>query len=153
MTVGSTLVGAFALPAFALGPTAVDNSHAGQTVVAADSETIISKDNFKALTAAQAARAGLTISYPSYKGPSVADYLKNPPYASDYDLAAVFAVAKKYIGVPYRYGGASPPDLTAPATSNSFTPNSVSRCRTVPAVKAHSENPFTSKTHGPAILS
>ena len=107
VTIGSTLVGAFALPAFAIGTELVNNTHAGQTVVAADGATVVSKDNFKALTAAQAARAGLTVSYPSYNGPSVSDYLKNPAYPN-YDLDAVFAVAKKYIGVPYRYGGASP---------------------------------------------
>lgn len=107
VTVGSTLVGAFALPAFALNPTLVDNTRAGQSVVAADSATVVNKDNFTALSAAQAARAGLTINYPTYSGPSVSDYLKNPPYPN-YDLSAVFAVAKKYIGVPYRYGGASP---------------------------------------------
>jgi cell wall-associated NlpC family hydrolase len=49
----------------------------------------------------------LTINYPSYSGPSVGDYLKNPAYP-DYDLAAVFAVAKKYVGIKYRFGGSSP---------------------------------------------
>ena len=107
VTVGSALIGAFAFPAFAMGPETVDNTREGLTVVAADGATVVSKDTFKALSAAQAARAGLTINYPSYSGPSVDDYLKNPAYP-DYDLAAVFAVAQKYIGIPYRFGGSSP---------------------------------------------
>jgi len=43
----------------------------------------------------------------SYSGPSVGDFLSNPPYPS-YDLASVYNVATQYIGTPYVYGGATP---------------------------------------------
>ncbi|MFZ4504749.1 MAG: C40 family peptidase [Microbacteriaceae bacterium] len=109
MTVATSLVGAFSLPAFGLTQSAIDYSRGdGQSVVAADAGHGVQKDNFAELSAAQIARQGLNINYPKYSGPSVADLLQNPPYANGYDLAAVFAIAKKYQGVPYRYGGASP---------------------------------------------
>ncbi len=109
MTIATSLIGAFALPAFGMTQNAIDYSrNDGQSVVAADGNHEVVKDNFAALSAAQAARQGLTVIYPKYNGPSVSELLKNPPYASGYDLAAVFAVAKKYQGVPYRYGGSSP---------------------------------------------
>ena len=109
MTVATSLIGAFALPSFGITQSAVDYSHGeGQTVVAAEASHVVQKDNFSALSAAQAARQGLGIIYPKYSGPSVAELLQNPPFANGYDLAAVFAVAKTYQGVPYRYGGASP---------------------------------------------
>lgn len=109
MTIASSLIGAFALPAFGMTQAPVDYSrNDGQSVVAAQGSHTVVKDNFAALSAAQAARQGLLVVYPRYAGPSVADLLQNPPYANGYDLAAVFAVAKKYVGVPYRYGGASP---------------------------------------------
>lgn len=109
VTIATSLIGAFALPAFGLNQTVVDYTRDdGQSIVAADGVHVVFKDNFAALSAAQAARQGLNIVYPRYSGPSVSDYLANPPYAGGYDLAAVFAVAKKYQGVPYRYGGASP---------------------------------------------
>jgi cell wall-associated NlpC family hydrolase len=47
------------------------------------------------------------IDYPIYRGPSAADFLKNPPYP-DFSLSMVFEVGKKYIGVPYRFGGENP---------------------------------------------
>ena len=109
MTIATSLIGAFALPAFGMTQNAIDYSrNDGQSVVAANGNHEVVKDNFAALSAAQAARQGLTVIYPKYTGPSVSELLKNPPYASGYDLAAVFAVAKKYQGVPYRYGGSSP---------------------------------------------
>ena len=109
MTIASSLIGAFALPAFGMTQAPVDYSrNDGQSVVAAGGSHTVVKDNFAALSAAQAARQGLLVVYPRYTGPSVADLLQNPPYANGYDLAAVFAVAKKYVGIPYRYGGASP---------------------------------------------
>ena len=46
-------------------------------------------------------------SAPARSGPTVASFLKNPPYPS-FDLNQVVAVAKKYQGVPYRYGGENP---------------------------------------------
>lgn len=109
MSIATSLIGALALPAFGMTQNAVDYSRDDdQSIVAADENHEVVKDNFAALSAAQAARQGLTVVYPKYTGPSVSELLKNPPYASGYDLAAVFAVAKKYQGVPYRFGGASP---------------------------------------------
>jgi peptidoglycan DL-endopeptidase CwlO len=43
----------------------------------------------------------------SYSGPSVGDFLANPPYPN-FDLASVYGVATQYIGTPYVYGGATP---------------------------------------------
>jgi len=63
---------------------------------------------FKALTLAQAAALeGGDFAYASYHGPSVEDFLKDPPYPN-FDLEKVFEVAQQYIGVPYRFGGATP---------------------------------------------
>lgn len=63
-----------------------------------------------ATAAAEAARQRAAVSlanYASYSGPSVSDFLANPPYPS-FSLAQVFSVAKQYIGTPYVYGGSSP---------------------------------------------
>ncbi|WP_314147507.1 C40 family peptidase [uncultured Leifsonia sp.] len=43
----------------------------------------------------------------SYSGPSVSDFLANPPYPS-FSLSQVFSVAQQYIGTPYVYGGSTP---------------------------------------------
>ncbi len=74
----------------------------------------ISRDTFTAssqeeLAAAQAEakRAALRVAYASYSGPSVRDYLANPPYPS-FSLDQVVSVAMQYQGVPYRYGGDNP---------------------------------------------
>jgi hypothetical protein len=42
VTAGSALIGAFAFPAFAMGPAIVDNTHEGLTIVAADGITVVS---------------------------------------------------------------------------------------------------------------
>lgn len=64
-----------------------------------------------ATAAAEAARQRAAVSLAnyasSYSGPSVSDFLANPPYPS-FSLAQVFSVAKQYIGTPYVYGGATP---------------------------------------------
>ncbi|MEY4312978.1 MAG: hypothetical protein RLZZ319_487, partial [Actinomycetota bacterium] len=99
------LVGAFALPAYALDPTAsIDaTSDSSQHVTSASNAALaVDLDKFHAVV-----QARNTVDYPSYHGPSVADFLKNPPYP-DFSLDKVFQVAQKYIGVPYRFGGASP---------------------------------------------
>ncbi|MFM6980530.1 MAG: C40 family peptidase [Micrococcales bacterium] len=45
--------------------------------------------------------------YSSYRGPSAADFVKNPPF-SKIDGESVLKVARKYIGVPYVFGGENP---------------------------------------------
>jgi hypothetical protein len=59
MTVATSLVGAFSLPAFGLTQSAIDYSRGdGQSVVAADAGHGVQKDNFAELSAAQVARQG-----------------------------------------------------------------------------------------------
>lgn len=65
-----------------------------------------------AAAAAEAARRQAAIELTTYaskssSGPSVSDFLANPPYPN-FSLSQVFSVAQQYIGTPYVYGGSSP---------------------------------------------
>jgi cell wall-associated NlpC family hydrolase len=105
----SALVGTIALPAYAFNPEIVNATEATQDVVVTG-ETALTVDLSQphASSFAEIQRAATAnIVYPEYHGPSAEDYLKNPEYP-DFSLDKVFDVAKQYIGVPYRYGGASP---------------------------------------------
>jgi len=75
----------------------------GDDVVAA----AVTRSTYKVTSAAEMARINQAQVYRSWSGPTAADFLKNPPYPS-FDLNQVVAVAKKYQGVPYRYGGENP---------------------------------------------
>ncbi len=124
---------AFALqeggPSAAFGPSAEDTMKKAQaqsvevaggvaaSAVSRDVATATSQqqlDAQKAATAAAAAaeaarqRAAVSFaSYAAYSGPSVSDFLANPPYPS-FSLSQVFSVAQQYIGTPYVYGGSTP---------------------------------------------
>ncbi|MDR6971271.1 C40 family peptidase [Leifsonia shinshuensis] len=65
-----------------------------------------------AAAAAEAARRQAAVQLATYatrssSGPSISDFLANPPYPN-FSLSQVFSVAQQYIGTPYVYGGASP---------------------------------------------
>lgn len=75
----------------------------GEDLVAA----AVKRDSYKVTTAAEMQRIALATAYRSYSGPTVGQLLANPPYPN-FSLDTVVKVAKKYIGVPYRYGGADP---------------------------------------------
>ena len=74
-------------------------------------EEIRAAEAAAAAAAAEAARVAAEaamVSYAAgYSGPSVGDFLANPPYPN-FDLASVYNVATQYIGTPYVYGGATP---------------------------------------------
>lgn len=136
MTLAAGLIATVALPAYAFNPTAKNEAKFGssvidgmkkansqsvtvsgtttETVVARDAVTATSQEELDAAKAAKeaaAARAAATAEMASYSaaysGPSVSDFLANPPYPS-FSLSQVFSVAQQYIGTPYVYGGASP---------------------------------------------
>ena len=110
-----------ALPAYAYSPEASDKGGEATAALSdlkeADAQTVAisdeialaapTRDAFTATSAAELRRAQLRVQYASYRGPTVKDYLANPPYPS-FSLDQVVAVALQYRGVPYRYGGADP---------------------------------------------
>lgn len=74
---------------------------------AAEAKRRAAEEAAEAEAARIAAETAMTSYAASYEGPSVGEFLENPPYPS-YDLASVYNVATQYIGTPYVYGGATP---------------------------------------------
>ncbi len=105
--VAFALVGTFSLPAYALTPGTLESEYgqalAAQSVFAHQSQNDATRPSTMSIGDAPADE----IERPSYDGPSVRDYLENPPYPN-FSLAQVFEVAKQYIGTPYLAYGASP---------------------------------------------
>ncbi|CAB4554360.1 unannotated protein [freshwater metagenome] len=105
--VAFALVGTFSLPAYALTPGTLESEYgqalAAQSVYAHQSQNDATRPSTMSIGDAPADE----IERPSYDGPSVRDYLENPPYPN-FSLAQVFEVAKQYIGTPYLAYGASP---------------------------------------------
>lgn len=109
-----------ALPAYAFAPVedtaGVEASLALEDLKRTEAQTVIvgmqaaapavSRDAFTTTSAAEI-QAALGPVYPTYSGPSAADFLANPPYPS-FSLDQVAQVALQYQGVPYRYGGSDP---------------------------------------------
>lgn len=89
------------------------STHQVQTITVSDPGITIdaasaSRDSFgatsEATLKARKARALLSI---AGSGPSIGSFLANPPYPH-FSLSRVVAVASKYKGVPYKFGGESP---------------------------------------------
>lgn len=136
ITVATGLIATMSLPAFAFNPNGAENAafgpSAADSMKKAQSQTVevggvasstVTRDAASATTeeqlnaqkaaaAAEAARRQAAIQLASYatktsSGPSVSDFLANPPYPN-FSLSQVFSVAQQYIGTPYVYGGSSP---------------------------------------------
>jgi cell wall-associated NlpC family hydrolase len=106
----SALVGTVSLPAYAFSPEIIAATESTQDLTTSGGSALaVEQSAFRATSQAQLDRlaAAGRIDYPIYRGPSASDFLKNPPYP-DFSLSKVFEVGKKYIGVPYRYGGENP---------------------------------------------
>ena len=67
----------------------------------------VKRDTYTTTSAAAMRRAALAAAYRSWSGPTVGQFLANPPYPN-FDLNQVVVVAKKYQGVPYVFGGSDP---------------------------------------------
>ena len=72
-----------------------------------DPVAITGLETYTTTSAAELAREAQAAAYRSYRGPSVADLLANPPYPG-YDPDTIVSIAMQYLGSPYVYGGASP---------------------------------------------
>ncbi len=101
------LVGTFALPAYALTPGTIESEYGQALATQSISAHRAQTDASRPTSVSIAEIAADNVVRPVYNGPSVRDYLENPPYPN-FDLAQVFEVAKQYIGTPYLAYGASP---------------------------------------------
>ncbi|RXZ48549.1 NlpC/P60 family protein [Agromyces fucosus] len=136
MAVAAGIVGTLAIPAYAFAPGSTGPQFAetdvtkltkaqAQSVEVTDDVIAapVTTDSYAAVSGAEiqaaaeaaaqaeaarvAAEQAMTSYAASYSGPSVGDFLANPPYPN-FDLGSVYSVASQYVGVPYVYGGATP---------------------------------------------
>lgn len=136
MVIATGMFATVAIPAYAFAPgsnqphneatatTELSRAEAQQVEVPVIANTItVARDAYSATTeeelaaakaaeaaaAAEAERALIASQFASYtdSGPSVSEFLANPPYPN-FDLGSVYSVAASYQGVPYVYGGATP---------------------------------------------
>jgi cell wall-associated NlpC family hydrolase len=121
MSVASGLFATFSLPAYAFNPdvaaiaqftttSAEALAHGKDTqnlTVAAVNTVKYLRGTYASIAASEVQRQRTLTAYRSYTGPTAADYLNNPPF-SKLDGAEILAVAAKYVGVPYVFGGDTP---------------------------------------------
>ncbi len=132
MTLAAGLVATMAIPAYAFNPqtaesaqfktSAIDGMKKAQSQSVEVPQTVaqaaVTRDAASATTEAalasqkaEAERQKVAVQFAAYSqaytGPSVSQFLANPPYPK-FSLAQVFSVAQQYIGVPYVFGGATP---------------------------------------------
>ncbi|MEN9713958.1 MAG: hypothetical protein RLZZ164_622 [Actinomycetota bacterium] len=121
MTIAAGLLATLALPAYAFNPDiaamaqftttsaeALANSEGTQNLTVAAVNTVkYVRGNYGSIAASEVQRERTLNAYRTYTGPTATDYLSNPLY-SNIDPAAVLAVAGKYVGVPYVFGGDTP---------------------------------------------
>lgn len=124
MSVAYGLFATVALPAYAFSPDVVALSGlSAQTTVTSILGSEVDAQGLSVSDAVTAARIDLGTyktakvsdvqrnrwisAYKSYVGPTVADYLENPPY-SELSSSQIIKVASKYTGSPYIFGGDNP---------------------------------------------
>lgn len=126
MAAATAIVAALALPGTAIPPAANAESNAtaealaqlqateSQALELTATEAVVvdaSRGEFTATDPAALRRQQLAAeraaAAAAWRGPTVGDFLANPPYPS-FSLDQVVQVALQYQGVPYRYGGSTP---------------------------------------------
>lgn len=95
----------------AKAPTVTQDGYAATSITDIDSSRAAAQLAAQRAAAAKAAEAKAASYRAAYTGPTAAQYIAQAPApasGTSYSLAAVLATAKKYIGVPYVYGGSTP---------------------------------------------
>jgi cell wall-associated NlpC family hydrolase len=114
------LIATASLPAYAIDPAvasmskfAVNNNSELALLtqqllsISGDSSADITRGNYSVKAAQALIQQYALNKYRLYNGPTAADYVANPPY-SQISGGAVLAVASKYVGTPYVFGGENP---------------------------------------------
>ena len=121
MAISSGLFATFSLPAYAFNPDVVamarftttssqelaDGADTQNLTVAAMNTVKFVRGTYQDAKASEIEREATLTNYRTYNGPTAADYLANPKY-SGLDPATILAVAAKYVGTPYVFGGSTP---------------------------------------------
>ncbi|MEY4491650.1 MAG: hypothetical protein RL085_61 [Actinomycetota bacterium] len=121
MAISSGLFATFSLPAYAFNPDVVamarftttssqelaDGADTQNLTVAAMNTVKFVRGTYQDAKASEIEREATLTNYRTYSGPTAADYLANPKY-SGLDPATILAVAAKYVGTPYVFGGSTP---------------------------------------------